>query len=464
MQFNWLWGYFIPLGILLLAWGGLPPQRARRITPLAALALALAVVGYWAVGYAFHLGGAGVVNPEDPALAGLDRIFGRDVGWGLFGLAGFGLAGDEITPTALSLFLAYLPVVATAVLLVVLALAEARRWLIVLAGGLAGGLVVPVAANWAWGGGWLSHLGETLDLGHGFVDFGGAGLMAWLPAAMVTGLLLLLPRRVVEEPPAPPPAYFPLLANAGALLLGLGWAGWALSLPLHTFGANLDLYRAAINVFLGMAGAVLTSQLYAWLVTGEIEPLMAARGLAAGWIAVLAGAPFLPPWAALVVGLVAGIAFPLLLYAIEVGLRLQDAAASVALGLTGGLWGLLAVALFADGRWGQGWNGVGAEAVAGVAGVIAGGEMGQLLAQLAGLLALGLWGLLWGALLGGLWRLTLWRPSPRRAQEPEVIEAAEEPDEDEIGEPEEPVHEQEIVPASEAEVPPLPLSVSESGE
>jgi hypothetical protein len=45
-----------------------------------------------------------------------------------------------------------------------------------------------------------------------------------------------------------------------------------------------------------------------------------------------------------------------------------------------------------------------------------------------------------------------------------VIEAAEEPDEDEVGEPEEPVHEQEIVPASEAEVPPLPLSVSESGE
>ncbi|MGC9398843.1 MAG: hypothetical protein ACP5HM_06880 [Anaerolineae bacterium] len=416
MQANWLWGYLIPVGIILLTWGGLSPRKARRVTPLVALALALAILGYWLTGYAFHLGGAYALNPEDTALAGLDRIWSpldriQGLGWGVIGLAGFALSGDEVTPTALSLFLTYLPMMATAVLLTVLALAETRRWLMVVAGALTGAVVAPIAACWVWGGGWLSQLGATLDLGHGFVDVGGSGVVLWLPASMTAGVLLLQPRRPVEEQPAPPAAYFPLLANLGALLLGVGWSGWVLSAPFHTFGATLDWNRAAISLLVSTAGAVLTSQLYAWLVTGEIEPLMAARGLAAGWGAALAGAAFLPPWAALVVGLIAGLAFPLFLYLVEVVLRWRDGAAAVALGLTGGLWGLLSTALFADGRWGMGWNGVGAER--GVAGLIS-GDSGQLLAQLFGLVALGLWGLLWGVMLGGVSRLSL---QPRRPPE-----------------------------------------------
>ncbi len=424
MQTNWLWGYLIPIGILLLTWGGLPPHKARRITPLAALALALAVLGYWLVGYAFHLGGAHAVNLDYPALGGLDALYAHDSNWGMFGMTGFALLGDEVMPTALSLFLAYLPLISSAVLLLVLALAETRRWLVIVAGALAGAVVVPVAACWAWGSGWLAHSGETLSLGHGFADFGGSGLLLWLPAMMATGILLFQPRRSVEEPLAPPPAYFPLLANLGALLLGIGWVGWSLSGPFHTYGATLDWNRAALSAFLGMAGAVLTSQLYAWLVTGEIEPLMAARGMAAGWGAALAGAAFLPPWAALIVGLIAGLLFPLVLYVSEIGLRLKDAAAVVALGVVGGFWGLLSVGLLADGRWGQGWNGSGAETSLGVTGLFADGGGGQLLAQFVGLLALGLWGLLWGALLGGISRLTL--PQVRQTPAVELAEEREE--------------------------------------
>ena len=405
---NWLWGYLLPAGLLLLIWGGLPPHKARRVTPLAALSVALAVLGYWAVGFAFHLGGAHSVNPDDPALQGLDLLFPLvplDRAWGFIGLAGFFLSGEAITPTALSLFLAYLPLIASAVLLVVLALAETRRWLMVVAGALVGTVVVPVAACWMWGAGWLAHLGETLDLGHGFVDFGGSALVLWVPGMLALGILLLQPRHAVEDTPAPAPAYFPLLANLGVLFVGIGWTGWALSAPFHTSGATWDWNRAAVSVVLGMSGSALTSQLYAWLVTGDLESLMAARGLAAGWGAVLAGAPFLPPWAALIVGLLAGLLFPFLLYAVDVGLRLRDAAAPVALGLTGGLWGLLSVAIFADGRWGQGWNGVGALAgngsvTPGVSGLLAGAGGGQLIAQVVGVIVLGLWGLIWGALLG----------------------------------------------------------------
>ena len=399
LTLNWLWGYFIPVGLMLLVWGGLPPYRARRVTPLAALSIALAVVGYWAVGFAFQLGGAQAVNPDDLSLSGLNLLLPlvpRDPGWGFVGLAGFFLTDGAATPTVLSLFLAYLPLMASAVILVTLSLAQTRRWLMVVAGALAGTVVFPIAACWMWGSGWLAHLGDTLALGHGFVDFGGSTLVLWLPGMMALGILVLQPRQTADEPPAPPPAYFPLLANLGVLLMGIGWMGWTLSQPFHTFGATWDWHRAAVSALLGMAGSTLTSQFYAWLVTGDVDTLLAARGLAAGWGAVLAAAPFVPPWAALVIGLLAGLLFPLFSYAMDAGLRLRDASATVALGLTGGLLGLLGIALFADGRSGQGWNG----GAAGVAGLIFGGGTAQLTAQFVGIVAVGLWGLLWGVLLG----------------------------------------------------------------
>lgn len=417
MQTNWLWGYMIPIGLLLLAWGGLEPAKARRVTPLAALALALTIIGYWLLGYGLHLGGAYVVNP-DPGLEGLGLLYGRDVNFGLFGMSGFGLtwkAGEIVSPAALGLFLSYLPIMASTVLLVTLALAELRRWLMVVAAAFMGALVAPVVACWIWGGGWLSQLGRTMDLGHGFVDYGGSALLLWLPASFVFGVLLLQPKHRVAENLTLPPVYYPLLANLGALFIGLGWMGWTLSEPFHVLGATYDWTRAAINVLLGMAGATLTSQFYAWLSTGDIEPLFAARGLTAGWGAILAGAAFLPPWAALVVGLIAGLLFPFMLFVTEVTLRLKDRAATIALGLTGGLWGVVSVAIFADARSGMGWNGV--DLQRGVAGLLARGES-QLIAQLLGLLAIGAWGLLWGLLLGGISRLGM----PRRSHTTEATD------------------------------------------
>ncbi len=425
---SWLWGYFIPVGLLLLAWGGLPPHKARRVTPLVALAAALALLGYWSVGFALHLGGAQAINPDDPSLTGLNLLFPlvpRSPDWGFVGLSGFFLSGAEITTTVFALFLAYAPLMTAAVLLVVLALADTRRWLMVIAGVTAGSVVFPVAACWMWGSGWLAHLGDTLALGHGFVDFGGSALVLWLPGMMALGILLLQPRQTVADPPAAPPAHFPLLANLGVLLMGIGWTGWALSGPFHTFGATWDWNRAAVNVLLGMAGAALTSQLYAWLVTGELESLLAARGLAAGWGAVLAMAPFVLPWAALTAGLLAGLLFAFLMYVVDVVLRLRDASATVALGLVGGLWGLLGVGLFADGRWGQGWNGVTlASGAGGVIGLFLGGGVAQLKAQLVGLVAVGLWGLLWGGILGLIARLRLLHRRPASGTPDESLSAA----------------------------------------
>ena len=396
-----LLGYLIPAGLFLLAWGGMSPQRARRSATLGSLALALGALGYFAVGFAFHLGGAGLMS-DQPGLSGLTRLFAGEGGleWGLVGLTGFFLSGDAATAEAFALFFTYLPLVVSAVLLTTLSVSgEARGWQTTVAGLLVASVLFPVIACWIWGGGWLSNLGTTLQRGHGFVDHSGSGVVYLLGGCAALGALIGLGHRVPaqpdDEPEEMPPAHFPLLANLGSLLFGLGWLGWSLSTPFHAGGVELNAPRMAVNGLLAGAGAILASQAYCWLTVGHADALMSARGAAAGFIAIAAGAPFVSPWAALAIGAVAGLLLPVGVFLVENVLRLPDATATTSLGLLAGTWGVLAVALFADGRSGQGWNGVGATEYHAVLGQgvtgffpasgFVGDGRGQLVAQLAGL-------------------------------------------------------------------------------
>jgi len=103
------------------------------------------------------------------------------IGWGAAGLSGWFLSG-EVTALNYALFLSHLPWVFTVALIPALALRGRAPALVGLLVGLVlGGLVYPLAGNWAQGGGWLSALGRNLQLGHGFVDVGGAGTSScWL--------------------------------------------------------------------------------------------------------------------------------------------------------------------------------------------------------------------------------------------------------------------------------------------
>ncbi len=438
-----LLGYLIPVGLFLLAWGGMEPQRARRSATVGALALALAALGYFAVGFAFHLGGAGLMS-DQRGLEGLVRLFAGEgeLEWGLIGLAGFFLAGESATPEALALFVTYLPLVAAAVLLPVLSVSgRARIWQVAVGGLVVAAVLFPVAACWVWGGGWLANLGITLPRGHGFVDHSGSGVVYLLGGMAALGALVglgqRLPRGEPGQPAEMPPAHFPLLANLGALLFGLGWLGWSLSVPFHVTGAELSLPCIATNGLLAGAGAILVSQACCWIAVGHADALMVARGAAAGFVAISAGGPFVPPWAALVTGALAGLLLPLGVYLVERVLRLPDGTAAVSLGIVGGLWGSLAVAAFADGRWGQGWNGVGIEEYhtvvgQGVTGFLpalgfVGDGPGQLIAQLAGIGAIGLLAFLVG------WLVFLGLNVPYRPRRERKMESGEEK---EIAEPE----------------------------
>jgi Amt family ammonium transporter len=298
-------------------------------------------------------------------------------------------------------------------------------------------------ANWLWGGGWLSNLGASLSLGHGLVDFGGAGVV-FLTGSMVALAALILFRltpaqiyqnqqddewvvasgpdhrlTVYDDQAAPlddeilvvtpmPSAYLPILSVLGAGLMLVGWLG--LSAGLHSPTAmNFSSAHAAVAGVLAALGAALTAAGYSWFTTRQLDPLMTSRGLAAGLVVALAGAPFLPVWVTLVAGLLMGLLLPSLVYLFNQGLRLADEVGVLATYGVSALVSLLLVPLFADGRAGQGWNNLGLDDYLGVAGqgvsglVVASGMAsdwpGQLQAQLFGLVAISVWALLWGLLI-----------------------------------------------------------------
>ena len=180
---------FLPVGLILVAGGALAGRRPAKSAVAGLGALALAAISYWAVGFAFHLGGVGLVSD----LTGLEGLVWEwaspvNLDWGVMGLRGFFLLDEASTPAALNLYLAYLPALAVAVILPLLSLRERMPgWMAALGGLVVATLVYPVVGNWFSGGGWLMHIGDTLGLGHGYVD-----LMGVSTAAVVGGLAALL--------------------------------------------------------------------------------------------------------------------------------------------------------------------------------------------------------------------------------------------------------------------------------
>ncbi len=430
--------FLVPLGYALIAVGGLPGERARHATVSTLAALGLAALGYAACGFALQFGGVGLTH-NLPGLEGLVWEWSAlgatwGTGWGMAGLVGWGLTGPAATSAAYALALANLPWVVTAALIPLVSLrGRVPAWVAGLLGLLMGGVIYPLAGNWIWSGGWLANLGSNLGQGHGLVDAGGAGLVHLLGAsATLAGILVFTarkPRQPAPDAPVPlPPAHLPLLTILGAGLLLIGGLAWTSANPLLD-PAALDWNRTALNWVLAAAGGALLSLLYTWFVAGKPDPLMAARGLAAGALAGAAGAPFVPPWAALVIGAVVGLLVPLVIFIVDHVLRWDDPTAALTVHGLGGALGLLAVGVFADGSAGLGWNGVGVNggnaagylgvARQGITGLVAAtGFMpdwpGQMQAQLVGVAALALFGLFaaWLFLAPPALLIHLLRPRP----------------------------------------------------
>lgn len=428
----------LPAGLILLAGGGLAGRRPAKSAVTGLGALALAAISFWACGFAFQLGGIGL----ESNLSGLEGLVWEwasplNLEWGVMGLRGFLLLEEAATSTAHLLYLAYLPAVAVAALLPLLALRERLPgWMAALTGLLIAALVYPVAANWFTGGGWLMHTGRTLGLGHGYIDLTGLSTAAFIGGlAALLGIAVFgrrLPSLPEDELPALPPVHLPVLAVLGGILVVVGGMALGAANPIHV-QAGVIAPRMAVNLVLAAAGGAMLPSLYTWFTTGSADSLMAARGAAAGVLAVAASMAFIPPWAALALGAAAGLLVPLVTFLVQYVLRIEEPTGAVPVGLLGGALGILAVGIFGDGRYGQGWNGTGTETYLGVAGQGVTGLLaapgfasnwpGQINAQLVGLAAIAL---LTIVLVGALCLvlkvlLLLWRavPSPEEIDQPE---------------------------------------------
>jgi Amt family ammonium transporter len=423
-----------PVGLAVVAWSALPLEQSDRAAGLATLALALALIGYLAIGFGFHFGGAAFVSNNEE-LKNLSRFFSlvrgeNSASWGFVGLEGFFLGGDTATPAALQLFISQLPLVAATVLIVMLGMPRKIPLMAVaLTGLIVSAVTFPLAGHWISGGGWLAQLGGTFSLGHGVVDFNGAGMVFVVGGATVLVAALAFGRKrpLVSDTSTNgaslarsemPETRFPILAGLGALMAAVGWIGLGLANPLYAEASNvLNWPQITLNGLVGLAGGTLVAQLYSWFTTGRFDVLMGPRGALAGLIAVSAGAPFYPTWAALIIGAIAGLLLPLAIWIVERFLQLDDATAAIAGYLLPGVWGLLAVGIFADGRWGQGWNGVDGFPGQGISGLtVAPGlqaDAGQLAAQFWGVVAL----LALGCLLPwGVFRIVAWLSRLRLAR------------------------------------------------
>ena len=428
---------FLPIGLILLISSAMPEDKAPGAAINLLVVWAVAVLGYFFVGFALNFGGIAQVTPQ-PDLAGLywewypfDQSVDADVArlWGVVALRGWALSGEATTSGALLLFLSNASLVGAAAMIPAGVLLErGRGGAAIFAGLLVGTLIYPVAGNWLWGGGWLSNLGASLELGHGFVDFGGASVVFLLGAGVALAALLLfrpaaqedsLPDDVPQESVLPsddelpdatpmPSAYLPILSMLGAGLVLMGWFGLSTGLQNPTT-INISPERAAVAGLLAALAGAFAAAAYSWFTTQFANPLMTSRGLLAGLVVGTAGAPFMPIWASLVAGLLMGLVLPPFIYLLHNRLRLVDTLGTLTTYGISGLISLLLVGFFADGTAGQGWNRVGLVEYLGVQGqgvsalVVAPGYVadwpGQIQAQLLGSGAIFVWALLLSAIL-----------------------------------------------------------------
>jgi Amt family ammonium transporter len=242
-----------------------------------------------------------------------------------------------------------------------------------------GAIYYPIFGAWTWGGGWLAKTWDTMGLGAGYVDFAGSGVVhAMGGMAALTGAIVLGPRigkfGKNGEVRTLAPHHIPM-AMLGTFILLFGWFGFNAA---STFAAT-DHRFATVAANTGIAGAfgATIALTYIFWRTGKPDPGMSANGMLAGLVAITAPAAFVDPWAAALIGSIAGVLVIHAIWFVERTLKIDDPVGAISVHGVNGLFGVLCVGIFANGKYGAAWNG---SEVEGVAGVIK-GDWGQLGAQ-----------------------------------------------------------------------------------
>ncbi len=390
-------------GFALVATGLCRARNAAQVISTNLLIYVLSVLGFWVSGFALLTGGWSGA-PGVPVSQWSLHLFGHP--FGLMGTSGFFLSSPGSDPAVYGWFFFLAMVISLAAVIPTGVMAE--RWRIasvLLYGVVAAALPLAVFGHWVWGGGWLAQMGQSLGLGHGFVDFAGSSVVHAAGGTIgLMGATAIGPRLgkyARDGRPRPIAGHNLVYVVVGSLLLAAGWFGFNVGASLFNNAPRAPII--AVNTMLASAAGAVAACALVMFKFRKPDPSMVCNGLLAGLVAISGSCAFVNPAGAVLTGAGAGL---LVVYAVlffEGTMRVDDPMGALSVHGVGGVWGALSLGLLADGSFGGGWNGtVEKNGVAGAFATLFGGpanDWGQLGAQIIGALScvifLGLASWLW---------------------------------------------------------------------
>jgi Amt family ammonium transporter len=361
---------FMQAGFAFLEAGLTRMKNVGHIAAKNVLVLAIASLVYYVVGFGIAFG---------------------DGGNGLWGGSGFAPSVDELLTVGAAPFswFAAVPaaagylfeVVFCAVSLAIVwgAMAERTRLWVYFAFGVAYTLIYSLVSHWIWSpDGWLFALGMQ--------DFAGSTVVHYQGAlAGLAGALLLGPRIGkfgADGKPNAIPGHNMAFTTLGVIILWFGWFGFnpGSTLGVEFGGVGFFAY-VALNTNLAAAAGVVGAVATSWLVIKKPDLSMMLNGAIAALVAVTAACAFVAPWAAIVVGLVAGAIVVCGVLLVE-RLGIDEQVGALAAHGMAGVWGTLSLGLFTVPSLAE-------KLATGGAGLLYGGGLHQLGIQALGLAAVG---------------------------------------------------------------------------
>lgn len=349
--------FFMQVGFAFLGAGLIRSKNTVNYMTKSFMDISIASLGFWAFGFALMFGGS--------------KLFpGLELGNGFMGYSGFFLAGESYDVSTAMFWFFQMVFAAVAATIVAGAVAERMKVTAYLAYSFViGAIIYPIYGHWVWGGGWLSTI--TIGGATGVVDFAGSGVVHMVGGlAALIGAAMVGPRIGKFNKDGTPNVIkghnIPFVV-IGTFILFFGWFGFNAGSTVAA--TELRISIIVVNTFLAGATGAVVALYWKFARTGKANILDACNGTLAGLVGITAPVAFVAPWAAVAIGI---IAVPFLFgtaHIVERVLKVDDAVGAVPVHFGAGIWGLLAVGIFADGTYG------------GVSGLIA-GEWGQIVLQI----------------------------------------------------------------------------------
>nr|WP_217523163.1 ammonium transporter [Pleurocapsa sp. PCC 7327] len=330
--------FFMNAGFAMLESGFCRQKNAVNLLAKNFIVFALSTVAFWAVGFGVMFGdGNPIIGTSGFFLSGSDNSPRTEISYqGVY--SSLAWAGIPLQAK----FFFHLGFAGIATTIVSGAVAERIKFLAFFVFSLfLAGIGYPIAGHWIWGNGWLHRLG--------FWDFAGSTVVhsvgGW---AALVGVVLLGPRigKYQNGNSLALPGHNLTTATLGGLILWLGWfgfnAGSTLAVEPHVITHVLLTTNMAAAT--GGIAATVTS----WWYFGKPDLSVTINGVLSGLVGITASCRFVTIGWAGVIGLVAGV---VVVFAVDFfdKLQIDDPVGAIAVHLVGGIWGTLAVALFALG-------------------------------------------------------------------------------------------------------------------